>query len=250
MELKSIFGVSAFALALAVPAAAAENQHWTYEGKHGADRWGQLDEKYALCEAGIMQSPIDLGKANAKGLIDVSTDYHSGPLSILNNGHTIQANFAQGSTMTSGDVLFNLLQVHFHTPSEHLVDGQSFPLTAHFVHASEEGKLAVLGIMFIEGAANQELGKLIKAAPTSKADVVTVSGSTFDPAQLIPEKLEVYRYMGSLTTPPCSEGVNWHVVKKPVTASKSQIAAMTKIMGNNARPAQLLNGRLLVAPGR
>ncbi|GAA0267739.1 carbonic anhydrase [Alteraurantiacibacter aestuarii] len=237
---------AALAGLVAGPAMAAAE--WEYEGPHGADRWGQLSRDFELCERGIMQSPIDLGGANAMGEMALDIDWRAGPLTMLNNGHTVQANFAPGSSITSGGKLFNLLQVHFHTPSEHTVDGEHYPLTAHFVHASDAGELAVVGVMFEEGAANPELQKLVDAAPAQEREAMTVEGASFDPAALLPEDMGIYRYMGSLTTPPCSEGVNWHVVAQPVSASSDQIAAMESIMGMNARPVQLLNGRLLVAP--
>lgn len=235
---------------LATPALATD---WTYEGPTGADRWGHLDAAFEACERGIMQSPIDLGagNVNATGEVEVMVHWNPGPLTILNNGHTVQANFADGSHLMSGGKTFNLVQVHFHTPSEHAVDGERFPLTAHFVHASAEGELAVLGVMYVEGDAHSEMQKLVDAAPAQAAAAATVQGVTFDPAMLLPAndgEIAVYRYMGSLTTPPCSEGVNWHVVPEPVEVGAAQIAAMEGIMGMNARPLQLLNGRLLVAP--
>ncbi len=226
----------------------AADTEWSYEGERGADRWGQIDEKFALCETGIMQSPIDLGKANGLGKLNVSTSYKAAPLTILNNGHTVQVNFPSGSTLSSGDAEFDLLQVHFHTPAEHSTDGKRYPLSAHFVHSDSSGKLAVLGVMFQKGSENSELKKLLNAAPMEKQDAQTIADVSIDPNLLLPEKTGVYRYMGSLTTPPCSEGVNWHVIQQPMQASAGQIEAFTKIMGDNARPVKLLNGRLLIAP--
>lgn len=245
MKKSLIVALASVGLASAPALAAAD---WTYEGPRGADRWGQLHKDFEKCEAGIMQSPIDLGQANATGDIDVDVNWQAGPLTVLHNGHTVQANFAEGSTMVSGGKSFKLVQVHFHTPSEHTVDGKAYPLTAHFVHAADDGALAVLGVMFEAGDANAELQKLVDAAPMKKQAAQTVAGASFDPRKLLPEDRAVYRYMGSLTTPPCSEGVNWHVLSTPVEASPAQIAAMEQAMGMNARPVQLLNGRLLVAP--
>jgi len=242
---------SAAVAAVLVTTAPLDAADWTYEGPTGADRWGQIEKAFEKCEAGIMQSPIDLGNANATGNIEVSVDWAKGPLAVLNNGHTVQVNFASGSTMVSGGKTFNLLQVHFHTPSEHAVDGEHFPMTGHFVHASEEGELAVLGVMYVTGATHDEMQKLVDVAPARKADAMTVEGVMIDPNKLLPPSdgdIGVYRYMGSLTTPPCSEGVNWHVVPEPVEIGADQLAAMEGIMGMNARPVQLLNGRLLVAP--
>lgn len=229
------------------PAIASE---WEYEGLHGTDHWGEIDPAFAACAAGSMQSPIDLGHANSAGNIAVSVDWYGGPLNIMNNGHTVQANFAGGSTMVSGDKTFRLMQVHFHTLSEHTLDGRHYPVEAHFVHASDTGELAVLGVLFTWGAHNAELQKLIDAAPAYHSEARQHGEVMFDPLQLLPTEageIPVYRYMGSLTTPPCTEGVNWHVARKALEVSQEQITALTAIMGNNARPVQPLNHRLLLA---
>ncbi len=239
------FGMAACALS-ASPALA--DTEWEYTGERGADRWGQLSVDFELCERGIMQTPIDLGQANATGDVAFDINWSAGPLTILNNGHTVQANFAEGSSMTSGGKTFNLIQVHFHTPSEHTINGEHYPLVGHFVHVSEAGELAVVGVMYEVGAAHSEMQKLVDAAPSEKRNAMAVDGVTFDPNLLLPDDMAIYRYQGSLTTPPCSEGVNWHVVAAPVEVSQAQIDAMEGIMGMNARPVQLLNGRLLVAP--
>lgn len=233
-------------LVLALGAAAGQAPHWGYEGAGGPDNWGKLSPKFAVCGTGKAQSPVDLARLGAHGTDMVETNYHSGPLTVLNNGHTVQANFAPGSTMTSGGHNYKLVQVHFHTPSEHEISGKHYPLVAHFVHADASGKLAVLGVLFKEGAANTELTKLIAAAPDHKQAAYTVDGASFDPNGLLPKSLKVFRYAGSLTTPPCSEGVNWNVAETPVTASAKQIAALHAIMGDNARPVQPLNGRTLI----
>jgi len=189
-----------------------------------------------------MPCAIDLAGANAIGKIALTVDYQSGPLTVSNKGLTIQADFAPGSSMTSGGMKFNLIQLHFHTPSEHAISGKRYPLTGHFVHATDDGKLGVLGVMFERGEANPELTKILAAAPSSKSAPVTVRGA------MLPDDRSVYRYMGSLTTPPCSEGVNWHVLKEPISASAEQIQAFEKLMGVSARPVRAINNRLVVAP--
>lgn len=234
------------AASLALAAATGHAPHWGYEGEGSPDHWMKLSSDFVTCGAGKMQSPIDLQEVNARGNAVVATQYHASPLTILNNGHTVQANFAAGSKLVSGGREFGLVQVHFHTPSEHAVSGKRYPLVAHFVHADGAGKLAVLGVFFEEGQSNAELAKLIAAAPSHKQDATTISGVQLDPNGLLPGNLSVYRYMGSLTTPPCSEGVNWHVADKAITASKEQIVALNAIMGSNARPVQPTNNRLIV----
>lgn len=230
------------------PALASGDVHWSYSGHGGPEHWGSLKAEFATCSAGKMQSPIDLAQANTTGQIPVHADYKAAPLTILNNGHTVQVNFPAGSTLTSGGRDFYLLQVHFHTPSEEAINGKRFPMVAHFVHKDAKGALGVLGVLFEEGAANSEIAKIVAAAPKHEKAAAPVAGVTINPADLIPSTLSVYRFQGSLTTPPCSEGVNWHVAQTTVTASADQLRAMATIMGNNARPLQALNGRLVVAP--
>ena len=240
--------LAAVVLFSATPAFASGDVHWTYSGHTGPEHWGELKPEFATCKTGKVQSPIDLAQANTAGQIAVSANYKAAPLTILNNGHTVQVNFPAGSTMTSAGREFYLLQVHFHTPSEEAINGKRFPMVAHFVHKDATGALGVLGVLFEEGAANSELAKIIAAAPKYEKAAAPVAGVTINPADLIPSALNVYRFQGSLTTPPCTEGVNWHVAQSTVTASPDQIRAMISIMGNNARPLQPLNDRLVVAP--
>tara|TARA_R110000772_G_scaffold12836_4_gene38519 strand:+ start:1591 stop:2343 length:753 start_codon:yes stop_codon:yes gene_type:complete len=249
--MKNRYALASIAVAAlaSVPAHAAGGKTaYDYGAKNGPEHWGQLHSDYAICESGNMQSPVDLAGANATGNVAIAVDYKSGPLAVSNKGLTVQADFAPGSSMTSGGMTFNLIQIHFHTPSEHAISGKRFPLVGHFVHATADGKLGVLGVMFEEGAANSELAKILDAVPATKSDVKGGTGNMINPAAMLPEDLAVYRYMGSLTTPPCSEGVNWHVLSDTVSASAEQIAAFEKLMGNSARPVRALNNRLLVAP--
>lgn len=220
--------------------------HWGYSGDHGPDKWADVSPEYSACRAGTMQSPVDLGVSNARAHVEVVAGYREAPLAVLNNGHTIQANFSKGSQLVSSGRTYQLLQVHFHTPSEHAVSGKRYPLVAHFVHRDASGQLAVLGIFFDEGEANPELAKILAAAPAHESPVTHIGGVTLDPDGMVPHDLDVWRYMGSLTTPPCSEGVNWHVAMQTMTASREQIEAFHALMGDNARPLQPLNNRLLV----
>ncbi len=216
----------------------AEKAVWGYEGDQGAENWGDLSAEFATCKTGKEQSPIDLPAADAAKTVDVTTNYASQSAKIVDKGYTVQADFAEGASFTSGDTTFNLLQMHMHTPSEHTVTGKSYPLVAHFVHQSGEGEFGVLGILFEEGEANASLQTIIDNVG-GEADV--------DIAAMLPSALTAYNYPGSLTTPPCTEGVNWHVVTTPVTASAEQIEALNGMMKNNARPVQPLNERTLAA---
>lgn len=232
---------------MTMAAATSHAPHWGYEGKEGPEHWGALAPEFTTCAAGKAQSPIDHAGFDAKQAVPVHADYRVGALSLLHNGHTVQANFAPGSTLVSGGHSYNLVQVHFHTPSEEAFNGKHYPMVAHFVHKDAAGKLAVLGVMFEEGAANTELGKLIAAAPKTQTPEGKYTVTHINPTALLPHDLHVWRYTGSLTTPPCTEGVNWHVALKPVHASKDQINALHAVMGHNARPVQPLNERHLIA---
>lgn len=233
----------------APPPAAHAGPHWTYGGEMGPEHWGELTEDFATCGKGHMQSPVDLGGAEITGRFAVTADYRPGPFSVLHNGHTVQVNFPAGSVLASGIARYKLLQMHFHTPSEEQVYGIPYPMVMHFVHVDHAGNLAVLGVLVEEGVFNPELEKVIRAAPRYEQGPRAVPGVTLDPARLLPGNLAVWRYEGSLTTPPCTEGVRWHVATHRVSASAGQIAAIHAIIGDNARPVQPLYGRLLVAGG-
>lgn len=247
------FRIACISVALvALVSQSVQGAEWSYSGEDGPQHWGDLAPEFELCGTGIAQSPIELDQANATGDLEVSVDWSRGPLAVSNQGKTVQVDFPEGSYMTSGGKVFELLQVHFHTPSEHTYRGEAYPLVAHFVHASHDGALGVLGVFFEEGGAdggaNEELTKIIEAVPAQPSDPVVFDGVIFDPNGMLPDELEIWRYMGSLTTPPCSEGVHWHVVEDTVSASASQIRALEKLMGNNVRPVLPLNDRLLVKP--
>ena len=212
-------GAAAARVLLFQPAIANE---WSYSGGTGPEHWGGVTP---ACERGRMQSPIDLDDADVVADIPVFVDYTPGEVQVRNLGSTIQADFSGGSYLVSSGKVFELVQVHFHTPSEHTILGESFPLVAHFVHASGAGELAVLGILFEAGDENEALQLLIDAAPGSADD--DQGNAMLDARELVPDELEVYRYMGSLTTPPCSEGVNWHVAEATLEASEEQIEALT-----------------------
>lgn len=224
--------------------------HWAYEGHEGPENWGGLAPEYEACGKGAMQSPVDLAQANVGADIKVDIAYKPVELSILNSGHTVQFNVGNGSTITTHGETFDLLQVHFHTPSEHVYNGKAYPLEAHFVHKSADGALAVIGLFLVEGKANPALEPVWAHLPGEKTDSVSHAGVTVDPRAILPKTPMFYRYMGSLTTPPCSEGVNWFVIDSTVEASAEQIAAIHAIMGSNARPAQSLRNRLVVEPAK
>lgn len=207
---------------------------WGYGESDGPEKWGDLSEDYAPCKNGKEQSPVDLPAADSANLVQVSTNYGSASADVVDKGKTLQADFAKGFSLTSGENSYDLVQVHFHTPSENTVSGKAYPLTAHFVHADADDNLAVLGVFYEEGEANPALQTILDGIGSS---------ASLNAAAMIPEQLDVYNFRGSLTTPPCTEGVNWHVISTPMSASSAQIEAFRAKMGNNARPVQPANAR-------
>lgn len=219
--------------------------HWTYEGEGGPEHWGDLSADFKVCELGVQQTPIDIRGGTRAELASVSPSFSPMPLKILNNGHTIQANCEPGSRTVINGETFDLLQFHFHHPSEHLLAGKAFDLELHFVHKSKAGQLAVLGVFIQPGAENAALQPIWAAMPKEAGDEQAI-GSTITPADLLPADRGFFRYQGSLTTPPCSEGVLWTVFKQPIEASPAQIRQFAELFPVNARPVMPLNQRFLL----
>ena len=223
---------------------ASEDQHWTYSGEDGPQQWGDLSADYIMCSKGRNQSPINLSGAIDAELSELILDYSNrGIVDEVNNGHTIQENLKPGNFVTIQGQQYEAKQFHFHSPSEHQIDGKSFPLEVHVVHANTEGRLAVLGVLFDEGDDNSMLNQLNGFRPTELAPYT----GPVDYNSLITKRDEYYTYNGSLTTPPCSEGVLWVVLKNPVTASKVQIDRFRDAMGADTnRPIQPSNARTIL----
>ncbi|MDA0262244.1 MAG: carbonic anhydrase [Proteobacteria bacterium] len=219
--------------------------HWGYEGEGAPDRWGSLQPNFKVCDLGLEQSPIDLNGAITADVGGVDTRFAEMRLRILNNGHTIQVNCDAGSYSNIRGERYELAQFHFHHPSEHLLSGKNFELECHFVHRSAAGALAVLGVFVKAGAANDALAPIWNAMPTKEAPELG-AGSSIRPADLLPRERGYYRYRGSLTTPPCSEGVLWTVYKQPIEASPEQIRRFAALFPVNARPAMPLHRRYLI----
>lgn len=235
----------------AAPSAISGNDghhaHWCYDNAAcAAGHWGDLKPEYAACKQGKEQSPIDIKSAKPGELKPIEFKYQAAPLAVLNNGHTIQVNLPQGSGATISGRDYQLAQFHFHAPSEHTLNGQRYPLEVHFVHKNARGELAVVGVFFKEGKENAALNPIWKAMPKDGGKEVKAEGVKIDAARLLPAERKYFHYDGSLTTPPCSEHVNWNVMAEPIEASKAQIAAFTALYQNNARPVQPVNGRALV----
>lgn len=234
-----------FAAAAADPHAAHHAPHWSYQGHTGPEAWSSLEKDFGTCAIGNTQSPIDISSSQVgkSTLGPIAFSYQPTPLKILDNGHTIQVNVESGSSIAIGGQTYELKQFHFHRPSEEKIDGKAYELVAHLVHKSAEGKLAVVGVLFKQGAENPLIKTIWSNLPKEKEKEVTVSGVSFNPAELLPAKRSYYNFAGSLTTPPCSEGVNWFVMTTPVEASKAQFKRFAALYPMNARPTQPVNGR-------
>lgn len=225
---------------LSAIAAAPHHAPWTYE----SPAWGDLDAEYATCKLGKEQSPIDIRGALPGGFKPIHFAYAAGSAKVLNNGHTIAVRPESGSKahLPSGD--YELIQFHFHTPSEEVIDGKTYPMVAHMVHMNSTGQFAVVAVLFEEGGANPIIEQVFSSMPAHGAEPVKLAG-TLNPEALLPKDRTYFAYTGSLTTPPCSEGVLWHVIKQPVGISAAQIAAFKALYPMNARPVQPLNGRTI-----
>jgi len=219
-------------------------KHWGYSGDVAPEHWGQLNEKFKMCSEGKQQTPINVVPTKDINLPPLDLKYTQGSKNIIDNGHAVQVNVKNGNIFTIDGVPYELKQFHFHTPSENHINGKSFPMEAHFVHATKDGKLAVIAVMFVEGSANPTLGKIIKSFPLEHNKEKALEFSQEYLNVVMPVNKDYYKFMGSLTTPPCSEQVKWFVLKTPQTASKAQIEAMSKqIAKKNNRPIQPTNGR-------
>jgi len=252
MNCASGWAASALLAAVSFPLAArgeGSHAHWNYEkGHEGPAHWAQLSPEYSACAAGKhgQQSPIDIRGAKKADLPAIQVAYQAGAFTVVNNGHTIQVNIPPGSTITVGDHKYELQQFHFHAPSEEAISGKHAALVAHLVHKDGEGKLAVIAVLYDVGPANAALGQVFAAMP-HKTDAESPLGQDYDPATLLPAQLGYYTFDGSLTTPPCSEGVRWFVLQRRGTLSKEQLQAFRKLYPHNARPLQPLNGRTVQA---
>ena len=218
--------------------------HWDYEGDQGPDAWGKLRPEYSKCANGQRQSPIDIRGGIAVELEPIRFDYRSSGFSVIDNGHTVQVNVEPGNSITITGKRYELVQFHFHRPSEERINGRQYDMVAHLVHKDVDGRLAVVAVLLDRGSAQAVVQSVWNNLPLEKGDEVR-AGTRIDLAQLLPEDKRYYTYMGSLTTPPCSEGVLWMVMKQPVPISVEQVAIFSRLYPMNARPIQQADGRLI-----
>ncbi|WP_432507481.1 carbonic anhydrase [Kineococcus arenarius] len=215
-----------------------------YEGELGPANWASLSEDYAECADASQQSPIDLAGASTVPLPDLQFDYATGDVELKNTVHTVQGVEPSGSTMTVDGRTYSLTQFHLHEPAEHTVAGQTYAGELHLVHTDESGAVAVVGVLLQEGAADSALAEYFGQLPADTSQEVTLAG--FDTGALLPQDRRTYRYTGSLTTPPCTEGVSWFVMQQPVEVSAEQLSDFRSVITENSRPVQPLGGRELL----
>lgn len=253
----NVFGVirgggMLFLMTATVAFAQAKEMHsWGYTGEHGPAHWGELSPSFRMCTEGRNQSPIDIGEEVViarDGLPYPIISYEKAySTAVVNNGHTIKVEVGEGGALKLGKRTFRLLQFHMHAPSENTISGHHYPMEIHFVHTDDKGNLAVIGVMVKEGSENPVFNKIWSKMPVQKGKrELSLKGSEI--ASLLPEVEKFYRFNGSLTTPPCSEGVVWIILKTPLEMSSAQIEKFRKTMGfANNRPTQPLNARIVVS---
>lgn len=255
--MKSLYLIPTLLLSLAIigctgqadqtPAAAEadmpmENIEWSYEGEGGPDSWGSLDAAYSACATGMEQSPIALisGDMESVALPPLMLNYGEASLQVEDTGHGFKATPDGDHTLTIEEDSYSLLQFHAHTPSEHTLDGTSYPMAVHFVHQNDQGQLAVIGVLIESGEANPAYAGYADGAAGTASEMTPISVRS-----MLPASLEYFTYSGSLTTPPCSEGVRWIVLKESITLSAEQIEAFASEHGMTNRPVQPLEGRVV-----
>jgi carbonic anhydrase len=220
--------------------------HWSYDGASGPEKWGGLDAASRACSSGTQQSPIDLVEPISARQPRLEVRWSKRPETIVNNGHTVQLNFTGGDSLDLGGRTYGLTQFHFHHPSEHLVAGKPFAMEAHFVHAAPDGGLAVIGVLMAPGRANAVFQKIVSTMPAEEGSPIPADPA-IDPKGLLPARRAYYHYKGSLTTPPCSETVDWLVFSERIEVAADDIARFAKLYPMNARPVQHRNRRFLLS---
>lgn len=231
-------------VAAPVLAQAAGAGQWEYSGERGPAHWGQMRPDYATCDLGRRQSPVDIVAPQKQKLPEIQFQYRTAPLRIVNDGRTARVRMANGSRIVLGQDSYPLQQFHFHVPGGDKVQGQEYDMAAHFVHKGA-GRLVVVVVLFRKGAENAALAQLWSKIPRRADGERLFPDATVDATQLLPAARGYYAYEGSLTAPPCTEGVYWMVLKQPIELSADQLARFSKIFPNNTRPVQPLNGRVV-----
>lgn len=222
----------------------AHAPHWSYGAEGGPAEWARLKPEFATCGTGQRQSPIDIREGIRVELEPIKFDYRPAGFNVVDNGHTVQVNLGTGNSIEVNQRRYELVQFHFHRPSEERINGRQYDMVAHLVHKDLDGRLAVVAVLIERGGAHPVVQQVWNSLPLEKNDA-TVGPAPLNPALLLPQDKRYYTYMGSLTTPPCSEGVLWMVMKQPVALSDEQLAIFARLYPMNARPIQSVSGRLI-----
>ncbi len=225
---------------------AAVDQNWGYIGAAAAPFWGAIDKEYSLCKVGLAQSPVNIATFLQEDLAPLVIDYAPTALSLTNTGRTIQVNYKNGSNFMADGQKYTLSHFKFHTPSEHYLDGAPYPMEVQFVHMNDAGAFAVVSVMMKIGEQNPTIEGIWQNAPIQTGGLKMVDGVQVDAKTLMPEGQGYYKYAGSMTTPPCTENVQWFVMKEPIEVSEMQVKAFQALFPVNARPIQSLNDRVVV----
>lgn len=242
-QLSSLIFISAFPL-LTISSVQSEEVDWSYGGQENPTHWGELSPEFADCETGKYQSPINLEQIDQSIPASLKFNYQPTSLEIVrnvSNGQNVQVNYDKGSTLTVNSQEYELFQFHFHTPSEHTLKGEASGMELHLVHQNQAGEYAVVGVFIEEGEENPLLATIFNNLPAengTKTDDVTLNASDF-----LPSERSYWSYSGSLTTPPCTEGVSWYVLDTPIEVSEEQMNQFAELYTVNARPVQPLNER-------
>jgi len=236
---------------LVAPSVGADDKppHWSYGGPTGPARWAALEPEFGTCASGQAQSPIDIRKDSVQktDLPAIGFDWHRGPLKLMDNGHTLRVIIPAGSGIAIDGHRYELAEFHFHKPSEESIDGRRHAMVAHFVHRDAQGHLAVVAVLLDAGALNPTVAAVLNNWPSQKLAEVSVAGMEIDPSELLPADRAYYTFPGSLTTPPCSEGVTWYVLRAPATLSEGEIERFGSVYPMNARPVQPVHDRVVRA---
>lgn len=220
--------------------------HWGYSGEEGPEHWASMDDAFATCGIGKHQSPIDIENAVSKDLPPLQFAYRAVPLKVTDTGHSFQVNVpALSGGITVGADHYDLVQFHFHQPSEEVIKGRHYAMVAHLVHQNAKGELAVVAVMIQQGETNSFLKSVFDNFPAQGKQESSIAGARLNLSDFIPQRQGYFTFSGSLTTPPCSENVRWFELKSPVEASSAQIKQFSSRYPNNARPTQALNGRVI-----
>lgn len=244
---KIVFATLMTSSAFALAATHTTHGHWSYSGETGPEHWAKLDPAFATCAQGQQQSPIDISTVYSQQLDKLSFNYQPSRIAIVNNGHSIQHDYDPGSFLEVGSQRYQLVQLHFHTPSEESINGRRAPMDIHLVHRNEAGELAVVAVQIEQGKnTNKLIGEVWSKMPREENVINIFTTRKYNVADLLPQSKQYWTFMGSLTTPPCTEGVRWIVLKDPILLSAKQIAQFKKLFKMNARPVQALNQRAVL----